>query len=182
MAIWIALLRGINVGGNNPLPMKALRKELTDAGLVDVATYIQSGNVVFRSPARSASKLTELIRGTIETHHGFSPAVMALTSRELSTIIKNNPFPQAESAPKSVHVYMLGARAPQANLQAAAELCTATERIVADANVIYLHAPDGIGRSKLASRLESTLGVTATGRNWNTVTKLDAMTAELDAG
>ena len=95
MATWIALFRGINVGGKNILPMAELRAELAALGLEDVKTYIQSGNAVFRSKTRSAAKLQDAIADAVEASHGFRAPVLALSGADLARAERDNPFPEA---------------------------------------------------------------------------------------
>lgn len=176
MTAWVALFRGINVGGKNILPMAELRAELEELGLGDVATYIQSGNVVFGSGARSAAKLQETIEAAVQRSHGFRPPVLVLAAKELSQALRKNPFPGV-SQPKALHFFFLFARPRRPDLAALAELATPTEELRLVDRVLYLHAPDGIGRSKLATRVEKHLGVPATARNLRTVQKLAEMMA-----
>ncbi len=97
MQTWIALLRGVNVGGKNKLPMKALVAELEALGFVDVQTYIQSGNVVFRRPSTAtAASIASSIATGIKMKFGFQPSVMVLSKEELAAAAKSNPFPEAE--------------------------------------------------------------------------------------
>jgi len=95
MSTWIALFRGINVGGNHILPMAELREALASLGLREVRTYIQSGNVVFASPAKSAAALGDSIADCIEQQKGFRPRVLVLTPAELSAAADANPYPEA---------------------------------------------------------------------------------------
>ncbi len=176
MATWIALLRGINVGGRNILPMKELVRDLESLGLEDVRTYIQSGNAVFRAAGEEPSGLGEKIAATIEKRHGFRPQVLLLAAGELQDAIAANPFPEAEAEPKSLHLSFLAAPPPAPDLEALRAVKSPTERFHLTDRVFYLHAPDGIGRSKLAAKVEKRLGVPITARNWRTVSKLRQMT------
>lgn len=174
MGTLIALLRGVNVGGANRLPMAELRKDLEALGVEHVRTYIQSGNVVFRSDAGDEAALAAEIGETIEDHHGFRPAVMVLPAEQLRKAMAANPFPGAEAEPRTLHLYFL-AEQPEVDLSALEDVAAATERFHLGDRVLYLHTPDGYGRSKLASRLEAALGVPTTARNWRTITRLRAM-------
>jgi uncharacterized protein (DUF1697 family) len=172
MTTWIALFRGINVGGNNILPMAELRAELEALGLGDVRSYIQSGNVVFESKSRSAKALGTKISKCVEEHHGFRPRVFVLTREELQAACDANPFPKAVSEPKTLHYAFLAEAPKAADVDALDALCSKTETWELSDAVFYLHAPDGIGRSKLAAVAEKHLGVATTGRNHRTVAKL----------
>lgn len=175
MASFVALLRGINVGGHNKLPMKALRELLEGLGLEGVETYIQSGNVVFRAPKKGAKQLGAKISQAIEAAHGFAPDVMVLDAAAFEAAAKANPFPEADAAPKAVHLWFCRSEPKAPDLERLAALASANERYVLDGAVFYLLAPDGIGKSKLAEKVERALGVSATARNWSTVSKLVLM-------
>jgi uncharacterized protein (DUF1697 family) len=174
---WILLLRGINVGGKNPLPMKELVEVLESLGLQHVRTYIQSGNAAFRAPGEVSATAGEEIGAAIEERRGFRPCVMLLSAERLERAIAANPYrEEAEAEPKSVHLFFL-ATAPEApDLGAMREIRAPGERCELAGDVFYLHAPAGVGRSKLAARAERLLGVDATARNWRTVLKLQEMT------
>lgn len=176
----IALLRGINIGGNHKLPMKELSALLTEMGLRDVQTYIQSGNVVFRSNVKDNAALAAKISAAIEAQHGFAPQVLLLDADELRKTITTNPFPEAEATPASLSLLFLAEIPSIPNLKALEALRISSERFKLVGKVFYLHAPDGFGRSKLAANAERLLGVPATGRNWNTVCKLAEMAGNLN--
>jgi uncharacterized protein (DUF1697 family) len=180
MKTYIALLRGINVGGKNALPMKELVALLENLDLQNVTTYIQSGNVVFRSNEKNPSGLSSKISTEIKRSHGFEPHVLLLGIEEMEKVIESNPFPEAESEPKTLHVYFLAALPGNPDLKALDSLKKESERFELKGNVFYLHAPDGIGRSKLAANAEKLLGVATTARNWRTVCKIMAMANEHD--
>ncbi|HKY21917.1 MAG TPA: DUF1697 domain-containing protein [Vicinamibacterales bacterium] len=172
---YIALFRGINVGGNQILPMKALKTILEKSACSDVRTYIQSGNAVFRRASRDAAALSKQLAVAVSKSHGFEPRVLARTLKELEKASAANPFPEAEGDPKSVHLFFLAERAKKPDLKALEALRTPTERFILKDKVFYLHTPDGLGRSKLAARAEKLLGVEATARNWRTVKTLIEM-------
>ena len=172
MTIWIAFFRGINVGGRNILPMKALQALLGELGCTDVATYIQSGNVVFRHDGGQANALSQTISEAVLSRFHFSPQVLLLPVSDLKNALAANPYPAAEEQPKSLHLYFLSAAATGADLDGLHKLKSAGEEFELIGQVFYLHAPDGIGRSKLAARVEKLLGVPATARNWRTSKKM----------
>ena len=172
MRTWIALFRGINVGGNNPLPMNELAAMLEGIGCSGVRTYIQSGNVVFRKDGIESAQLSRLIGETVLHSKGFEPKVILLSANELEGALTANPFPEAAAEPKTLHAYFLSQEAKSAQLVAMNEIKSASEEFSLSARVFYLHAPDGIGRSKLAANVEKLLGVDATARNWRTVSML----------
>ncbi|GAB4510188.1 MAG: DUF1697 domain-containing protein [Haliangiales bacterium] len=176
---WVALLRGINVGGRHRLPMSALVEIMKGQGLTDIKTYIQSGNAVFDGPARASSSsgadLADAIADGIADAHGFKPRVLILSAAQLASAIAANPFPEAEGEPKQLHLYFLAAAPTAPDLASLEQLKTPTERFHCTDQVFYLHVPDGLGRSKLAAAVERRLGVPATARNWRTVKKLEEL-------
>lgn len=175
MNTYIALLRGINVGGRNRLPMRELVQILEALGLKNVQTYIQSGNVVFQSERTDTVELAPAITDAIEESHGFAPQVFVLDIEALQEAMVANPFPEAESEPKSLHLFFLDAVPKDPDLEALERVKADSERFQLIGNVFYLHAPGGIGRSKLAARVGKGWGVTVTARNWRTVSKIMAM-------
>ncbi len=177
MAQWIALLRGINVGGHGRLPMKSLAQTLEGIGASDVQTYIQSGNVVFESAARSAAKLAAEINAAIEAEHGFAPAVLALRPKDLAGAIAANPFAEKahESDGKALHLLTLAAAPKSPDLGALEQATHATESWKIIGRFMYLYAPNGLHKSKVAAKAERAVGVTVTARNWRTVSKIAGM-------
>ena len=175
MTTFIALFRGINVGGRNLLPMRELVAILESVGLKDVQTYIQSGNAVFRSKSTDVSRLTKKIRAAIGRARGFEPNLVSLGLDELQQAIDSNPFPEAAAEPKKLHLWFLAAVPPNPDMAGIESIKSQRERFALRDRILYLHAPDDIGRSKLAARLEKLLGVSATARNWRTVLKVAEM-------
>lgn len=175
MKTFIALFRGINVGGHNKLPMKALAAVLEGLGLQNIRTYIQSGNVVFDGKANDKVKLTAQIGAAIRNSHGFEPKILLLDVARLEKIIAENPFPEAEATGNTLHFNFLESVPARPDLAGIETLRAASERCALKGDVFYLHAPDGIGRSKLAANMERLLDVPVTGRNWNTVYKLQEL-------
>lgn len=173
MTTYIAFLRGINVGGKNRLSMLELVGIFQALGYENVQTYIQSGNVVFSSNEKIGAKETAKIRAGILEKIGFEPSVMILSQKQLQDAVFHNPFPSNEG--KALHFFFLESHSTQSNLKRLTALKNASEEYAIDDKVFYLYAPAGIGRSKLASSVERTLGVALTARNWNTVSKLASM-------
>lgn len=180
MKICIALLRGINVGGKNLLPMKELVAMLGDLGAQKVKTYIQSGNVVFVWKGKDTSQLSNQIRAEIKKRRGFDPHVLLLELNDIESVIQQNPFPaEAEADPKALHAGFLAAAPERPDLKTLESLKINSERFRLIGSVFYLHAPEGVGRSKLAAKSEKLLGVPMTDRNWRTVLTLWKMAQEL---
>jgi len=177
MSTCILLLRGINVGGKNLLPMQALVTHLEDIGARNVKTYIQSGNAVFSVTETDPADLSLQLATRIKQHHGFDPSIIILTLAALRSAISNNPFPDAEPDPTSLHLGFLAISPKNPDLEKLDRLKAANERFQLGAGVFYLHAPDGMGRSKLAANCERALGVPMTDRNWRTVCKIRELAA-----
>jgi uncharacterized protein (DUF1697 family) len=172
MKTYIALFRGINVGGSHLLPMKELKAVLEKNGCCDVQTYIQSGNVIFRSATPDAAQLAERLTAAVSRSHGFEPRVLVLTRAAIESAAAANPFPEAVRNPKSVHLFFLAETPAKPDLKGFEAVKAKSERFELKGRVLYLYTPDGFGTSKLAARAEKLLGVDATARNWRTVTTL----------
>jgi uncharacterized protein (DUF1697 family) len=170
--VYIALFRGVNVGGKNLLPMKELVRLLEGLTCRNVRTFIQSGNAVLESPEEDRSLLSGRITDEIRKEFGFAPHVLLLTLEELEQAVRDNPFPEAETDPSKLHLGFLASPPAGAGLNKLESLRSASERFSVTDRVLYLHAPDGIGRSKLAANAERLLGGPMTDRSWSTVSKL----------
>lgn len=171
----VALLRGVNVGGRNRLRMKDMRTLLEQVGATDARTYLQSGNAVFSAPDDDEAAFADRLSAAIEAAHGFRPLVLVLDGSELARAVERNPFPEADAAPKAVHLFFPVRPASSPDLQALEAVRRDGEAFALLQGVLYLHAPEGIGRSKLAERIDRALGAETTARNWRTVTRLLAM-------
>ncbi|MGB5210919.1 MAG: DUF1697 domain-containing protein [Gammaproteobacteria bacterium] len=180
METWIALLRGINVGGRNRLPMKDLSRIFEAAGCAPVKTYIQSGNVVFKAGLRSGGTFADAIGTAIEKQHGFRPAIQLRTATALKTAIASNPYPQAASEPKSLHLFFLEDSPQKKLVSDARRLLSASESITVIDRCLYLHAPDGLAQSKFAKGVDKALGMNTTARNWRTVSKLEDLASTIE--
>jgi uncharacterized protein (DUF1697 family) len=181
----VALLRGVNVGGRNRIVMTDLRAVVTSLAHTDVATYIQSGNVVFTSTQSDTTAIAAALERAIAESLNVRPRVVVLSGDELSQVVADNPYPD-ETNPKHLHAAFTSERFGPDELAA---IATAQQRAMAkgsrdEATVVgrtlFLRTPDGIGRSELAALLSRTSGPlatpgSATVRNWATVTKLLAM-------
>lgn len=168
MKTYIALFRGINVGGKNLLPMNDLSLLFENNGCLDVKTYIQSGNVVFK--AKNVSRLN--IASQVENEFSFRPEIVLLSVEDFITAVENCPYGSVEG--KSCHLFFCSDQ-PSLDQEKVDSLKTDSENYFLKDRVFYLHAPDGIGRSKLVANVERCLGVSATGRNLNTVNRLLGM-------
>lgn len=169
MQSYIALLRGINVGGNNLLPMKELVILLERNGLKNVKTYIQSGNIVFSSHVFCATSLSELISNVIAAQFNFKPNVIVLENTTFDLALKNNPY--TANSGKTIHFYFCKSKA-NIDIKKIEKYQSKSEDYKLKNNICYFYAPDGIGKSKLINNIEKCLGTPATGRNLNTLKKL----------
>lgn len=173
----VALLRGINVGGKNKIPMTELKSLFASLGLEDVVTYIQSGNVVFRSPAGDAQDIAAGIQKRIAEDFGFSVTVLLRTPAELGEITECNPFLRGEADLSKLHVVFLDGPPPADGVAQLDPGRSPPDEFSMSGREIYLHLPNGAGRSKLTiDYFERVLGIAATARNWNTLLKLLALT------
>lgn len=179
MTVWVALLRGVNVGGKNILPMKDFAKSLGRVGFENVRTYIQSGNVVFRSSAANPNTLADRISETVNEDFGFKPSVFVLKEDDLRSIVQKNPYPIAVEEPKSLHVFLLASAPKKSDVLSLDDIRSPTESCKVVGRVLYLHAPDGLARSRLAAGIGKTLRVDVTARNWRTIGKLLALVQEV---
>jgi uncharacterized protein (DUF1697 family) len=171
----IALLRGINVGPHRRIAMADLRELLTSLGFEDVKTHLQSGNVVLTSDLPN-EKLERKLEQQIEKKLGVDPKVVVRSRDELEDIIARDPFADVADDPKRYQVSFLSAEPDAERVRKISELDIAPEQFVVSGREIYAWHPDGLQRSRLAPALtDKRLGVTATARNWNTVTKLLAL-------
>ncbi len=173
---YIALLRGINVGGKNILPMKELVVLLEGMSYENVQTYIQSGNVVFQSKKKVGSKDAAEISTRVLEKKGFKPRVLILSEAALQSAVENNPFPTSNG--KALHFFFLESAPRQPKIEQLVSMKANSEEFELCGQVFYLYTPDGMGRSKLAANVEKKLGVPLTARNWNTVSKLVSMVGQ----
>ena len=168
---YIALLRGINVGGK-VLKMADLREAVAGLGLENVRTYLQSGNMVFRAAKASNAVLAGRISDAIRSHKSMDVTVMVRNAAEWSKIAADNPFPQATEFPKTVHTFILDEMPEAARLEALKAREAGREKWQLIDGALYLHAPDGFGKSVLGGVIERILKVPMTARNWNTILAL----------
>lgn len=173
MPNYVALLRGVNVGGKNLLPMAELARMFDAAGCADVRTYIQSGNVRFSASQAKAAKLPGLISARIAEQFGYRTPVILRSADELGETIRNNSFLHAGAPENHLHVLFL---ADQPDAAAVASLDpdrSPPDAFVVRGREIYLQCPNGAGNTKLTNAwFDSRLATISTGRNWRTVLKL----------
>ncbi len=182
MAVWVALLRGINLGARNKVPMPALREALAGSGCADVRTYVQSGNVLLRSRHRSPAAVARLVRTVVRREFGVDTPVVVRTPAELAAVRDWNPFPGAAAErPELVQVtHLFEVPTPQAVRTLLADVRGLREQVAVRAAEVVVEHADSVHSSRvqgawLARRLG---GVEGTARNWRTLTALCELTAD----
>ena len=170
---FIVLFRGINVGGNKIVRMELLREMLGNLGFKNVASYIQSGNVVLTSD-KPAAEVTKAIEDAFSKAFGFSSRPTVRSLAEWQRVIDEDPFAQVRNEGRQMHAVFLDEQPSEAAVEGLKALASTEEMVLAD-GVLYLYTPDGFGRSKVAVALDKVLKVPLTARNWNTVLKLAEM-------
>jgi uncharacterized protein (DUF1697 family) len=174
---WVALLRGINVGGRNPVPMVRLRQLFEANRSQAVSTYIQSGNVVFTHELSDRAALVRLLEAAMSESFGVSSTVVLRTFGELAEVARSQPFGPDNS--KTLVTFLATKPAPEAVLSLAS-LDVAPDRVEVAGSDVFLHYPNGVSGARLTGGLlERTLGVPGTGRNWRTVTRLAELAEEV---
>lgn len=173
MTTYLALLRGVNVSGT-PLRMAELKQSLSDMGLDEVRTYLQSGNVVFESKGGDATKLAGQIEARIKKDFGLSISVLMLTAKQIDAIVSNNPlWPESGGEGSHYHATFLFEPVTKKAFDAIKLPAAEGEKAVLGKGVVLLHCPHGYGRTKLNNTyFEKALGVKATTRNWKSVMAL----------
>jgi uncharacterized protein (DUF1697 family) len=174
----VALLRGINVGGRNRLPMKDLAMVFTDAGCGDVETYIASGNVLFTAPDELYTRIATVISEAIERSRQLCVAVVTRTGGELAAAAERNPWDNSDTDPKALHVAFLADSPSPESVATLEPNRSPSDDFAVSGREIYLRCPNGMGRSRLTNNyFEARLGTACTVRNWRTVRKLRDLSA-----
>ncbi|RAZ89887.1 DUF1697 domain-containing protein [Mesorhizobium hawassense] len=171
-SIFVALFSGINVGGNRIVKMAELKAFFESLGFSDVATYVQSGNVVFQAKKADAAALTKELEAAFEKKWGFSSRIMVRDAGWFERLVKDNPYPEVAGEPTKLHAYVLEREPTAEETTRLADKCTGPEQFEIKGDVLYLHAPDGLGKSVFANLIPRTLKVPGTARNWRTVLAL----------
>jgi uncharacterized protein (DUF1697 family) len=170
---YVALLRGINVGGNNILPMKDLAEMFAKAGCDGARTYIQSGNVIFCAGPKIAPRLPDLIGGQIAKRFGFTSPVVLRTVEQIGAVIRDNPFLKAGASENELHVLFLADLPAAKNIAELNPDRSPPDTFTVLGQEVYLRLPNGAGKTKLTNQyFDSKLATIGTQRNWRTVTKL----------
>jgi len=176
MPVYVALLRGVNLGSGKRMKMEKLRASLADLGFTAIQTYIQSGNVVFKTRKTSPATLAKKIEACIVRDFGFSAQVIVRTREEIACLLEKNPFLVKTSVGNQLHaVFLAEAPAPEI-LKDFAGLTTLPDECCCVEREVFLYTPNGMGKSSIIHNpLERRLLKNATTRNWNTVLKLHEM-------
>jgi uncharacterized protein (DUF1697 family) len=170
---YVVLLRAVNVGGNNKVPMARLREIAAALGYTDVATYVQSGNLVLSASTRKSADVETAIGDALRRDLDVDVAVIVRTRKELADVIAANPFGELADDPAKLLVNFLAAEPARDKVAALDREEFSPERYVFGDRCIYQWLPGGVGRSKLATApWDRRLGVRGTGRNWRTITTL----------
>lgn len=177
METYISILRGINVSGQKLIKMSALKALYEELGLEMVQTYVQSGNVVFRSGKKDKTALQQRLSGQILSQFGFEVPVIVLQTEDLESVIKDNPYIGDQSRDSAyLHVTFLSSEPEQVDLDAINAKRSNGEEFALTSKAVYLYCPNGYGRTKLTNTfLENKLKVSATTRNWKTCQALLTM-------
>lgn len=165
---WVALFRGVNVGGNNKLPMAELRKLATDLGFGDPKTYIQSGNLIFDGGS-DAAQLEDILSSAVEKRFGFRAAIIMRSIDALAEALAINPFAARVSEGKQLHMFFLDEPPVRYDEVALRALAAESEDFALIGDIFYLFAPEGIGRSRLAEKMGPYFPRRMTARNLNSV-------------
>lgn len=170
MQTWIALLRGVNVGGHGKLPMAEFRSMLNGLGYSNPQTYVQSGNAIFGSDDPS-SAIQEAIASGVEAQFNFRPKVMLLTAQAMHDALRANPFPATVDTPTTLHLLFGGAP----DLPAIRAAATSGEEVECINGITYFHTPNGYGKSRLAANLARYFDAPFTARNLRSCMKIGEM-------
>lgn len=175
-ATYVALLRGINVGGKNKLPMSDLRDMFTEVGCRDARSYIQSGNVIFRADPAVVASLAGSVTARIAERFGYRVPVLLRTADEIGAVIRHNPFLAAGAAEETLHVVFLADRPSTRSVASLDPDRSPPDAYTVHGREIYLHLPNGAARTKLTTAyFDTNLATTSTVRNWRTVVTLFAL-------
>jgi uncharacterized protein (DUF1697 family) len=183
MPVLISMLRGVNVGGHNKIKMDDLRTLYRSLKLEDPRTYVQSGNVIFRTNEKNSPPLAKKIQDAIEGKFGFRPEVIVRTTEELRSAIAASPFASRRNLEpgKILVTFLAGKPGPNAHATLLS-LKAHPEELHLSGRELYIYFPDGAGKSKLPwSKVEKLVQTTGTARNWSSVTKMLAMAEDLEA-
>ena len=181
--VLVSMLRGVNMGPHHRMKMADLKAAYEAVGCTDVETFIQSGNVAFRTKERSAEKMVARIEKAIEERFGFAAPVVVRTAAELRSVVERNPFAGRKGIePAKLAVHFLAGEPGTAVREKLAAIPPAAEEMVLDGRELYIYFPNGMARPELKlAQVDRALGGRMTARNWNTVEKLLEMAERIEA-
>ncbi len=175
------MLRGINVGGHNLIKMDALRELYNSLRFQDAQTYVQSGNVIFRTKITDETALAKKIQAAVEKAFGVRPEIILRTKSQMGDVIAANPFAKRKDVPPNKLLVSFLASEPMAETRKKIESVIASpEEMRLVGRELYVYFPDGAGRSKLVPVLDRIFKTSATARNWNSVTKMFEIASRLE--
>jgi uncharacterized protein (DUF1697 family) len=182
MSVIISMLRGVNVGGHNKIKMDELRALYESLKLQGAQTHVQSGNVIFKSSERDLAALTKRIQNAIERKFGFRPEVIARTSSEMRDVVARNPFARRKGIdPSRLLVTFLAGEPDKGAREAVLQMKIEPEELRIDGRELYIYYPNGMARPTVPwVKIERTLKISGTGRNWNSVTKMLGIAEEME--
>ena len=175
MAVFVSVLRGINVGGHHRVPMEDLRALYEAQGLKNPKTYIQSGNIVFQTKTKDAGKIAASLNRAFEARFGFRADVVLRTLEEMEALVAANPLVLRKIEPTQNIVVFLSSALEPDSAAAVCKVCAAPEEVHSDGRHLFCYYANGQGQSKLGTVLDkhlTKLNIMGTARNWNTVLKL----------
>jgi uncharacterized protein (DUF1697 family) len=183
MPVIVSMLRAVNLAAHNRIKMEALRALYESLGLRDVETYVQSGNIVFRTDKRDLGRLAKRIEDALERSFGFRSNVILRDASGLRDVIAKNPVAGRDGVEPGKFLVLFLAGQPSAEArEKVRQMKPDPEELWIEDREVYIHFPNGSGRSKLSwTAIEKTLKTPGTARNWNTVTKLLEMAERLEA-
>ena len=180
MKSYVALFRGINVGGNNIFSMNELKILFEKLKFQNVRSYIQSGNIIFDSSETDLTGLKGKITVTFQNTFRMDFRIFMLRMEDIEEAIKLNPFVKTADDNKSLHLFFLESKPVESEIKKMEIIKRQSEQFVLKDRVFYLHAPEGVGKSKLAANVERLLGVSVTARNWRTINAVYRLMSERD--
>lgn len=174
MPVLICFLRGINVGGHSKIKMDALRALFVSLKFEEPQTYVQSGNVIFKTAERNLEFVASRLKQAITKKFACSPEIMLRSLAELRAVVSNNPFAKrANIEPAKLHAFFLASRPAKNAVENLRQLAIQPEEIHLIGRELFIYFPNGVGKSRLPwARLDKALQTHGTGRNWNSVTKV----------
>ena len=182
MPVLICFLRGINVGGHAIIRMEALRELFVSFKFEDAQTYVQSGNVIFKTKQRNLDLIATTIQRAIEKEFACRPKVILRTTSDMRAVIAKNPFAKRpDTDPRKLNVFFLADNPANDARENLSKLQISPEELHLESRELYIYFPNGMGKSKLPwARVDKALQTVGTGRNWNSVTKIRAIAEKME--